>query len=63
MNYEALQIEVTPSGKRACRGYPEYPVEITMPIATKCPSKYLLIDRETGDCWRWDISRARWVRA
>jgi hypothetical protein len=63
MNEEALQIKVTPIGKRVGRGYPEYPAEITMRIATKCPSKYLLIDRETGDCWQWDVSLARWVRA
>lgn len=26
----------------------------TIRIKTHCPEKWLLIDRETGECWKWD---------
>ena len=35
--------------------------EIT--IRTHCPDKWLFIDRETGDVWRWDERRKTLVRA
>jgi len=34
--------------------------EVTMRIKTRCPEKWLLVDRETGQCWRWE---GEWRRA
>ena len=49
--------------RRRAKMWREFTAEISMPLASKVPEKYILIDRETGDCWRWDVEGGKWTRA
>ena len=36
-------------------------VEKKLTIASKCPKKWLFVDLETGDVWKWYKPEDRWM--
>lgn len=41
-----------PRGERPARQYPESDMSIIMTVYTRAPSKWLLVDRETGEVYQ-----------
>lgn len=40
-----------------------FPNSQEMTINSKCPDKWLFVDLETGDIWRWDMTPGQFRRA
>lgn len=36
---------------------------VTLTVQTRVPSKWRLVDKETGDVWRWDDKESKWISA
>lgn len=36
---------------------------VKLVIETRVPSKWRMVDKETGDVWRWDDKESKWTRA
>lgn len=36
---------------------------VKLVIETRVPSKWRMVDKETGDVWRWNDKESKWTRA